>query len=1107
MILLKRVRLINWHNYVNDTLEFDKITYLIGVNAVGKTTILDAIRYCLTTSKAFNVLGNREGSRTLQGFVHAKQRAENLYLRRGHTVSYIGVEFFDKEHNSYFVITVRVESESPEQEMHHVRQTWYISPNGIRLEDLPFIDENTNTPNSREKFSIAAGRMLPIDRQSEAKNLICQRLGIGKSDSPLGKKFSSVFPMGTSLKEIKDFRTFIYEYILSQPVMDLDALQKDEQELENLQETLTLAQRRAHQLKDIVDLGKQAIEKERNACICGGGVKYAQYQYHAALHSKILAEQNRHREELECLERQRLDAQQKAEDKHESYMQAKQAADDCDEGKLLEVLRGKAKEQERELRTLQVRVSSFLNGRDRITELLRKTSDIYSVDVDLYPEEIRKIPSRNHQAMLDALESETHMLEERIRNQLIDLQYQLQFLRSEITELEDKISQLEKGSWVYPDQNRANFVRDAINKALVGQGLTADAKILCELLYMEDESWQDCVEACLGYRRFDILVSREHYRSAKHVFEALGEAVGSVSLLDTPALHHARNQTSDNDNSLTAKVSSENQLARVYVGELLGSIACCENSSELENFPHSATRDLLRHFPYRLARLRKPEHYIGLDARKQQLENAKSKRSLLYKEKQKLSDEIDTLEKMRKLAETVIYSKDIAIVREYWEVESEYHELSNQYSRTCTEIDEWEKSPLLRGLLAKVKRMEKEWKEQQALCESLGGGIRYRSEKIGECEQALENLQSEIKVSLNNWNQFSNEYSYLITEVELRYTKDAEKHTPEKIVELALRRWNDVENDKRGFINNELVPAQHAYNIEYTCEMITGIEGIDAFSLQHDQLVAIDLERYSASLQAAKDRCRERFRKDILYRMKDDIRTARRQFRELSRIMQQLQYGEEKYQFQVRESQNPENARLYSLIMSDQNEQMTQEDSIFNLVATSDQTYEAQVDDFVERILSVAKDVSEARQKGKAVDRQMTQIIDYRHYLDYDIIITNTKTGESVPLSKVSQDSSGGENQAPFYIAICASLLQIYQKCENGIRLVLLDEAFSNMTSDRIKPMMKMFRQMGLQVLLATTVEKASAIQPMCDVTYSIVKSGSRNSIAQFSLEVREDEL
>ena len=287
--------------------------------------------------------------------------------------------------------------------------------------------------------------------------------------------------------------------------------------------------------------------------------------------------------------------------------------------------------------------------------------------------------------------------------------------------------------------------------------------------------------------------------------------------------------------------------------------------------------------------------------------------------------------------------------------------------------------------------------------------------------------------------------------------------------------------------------------------MIVGIAGIDLFRAQHDQLVQIDLERYSASLQRAKERCRERFRKDILYRMKDDIRNARRQFRELSRIMQELRYGEEMYQFQVRESQDPENGRIYALIMSEQNEQLTQEESMFNMVAMSDQAYEAQIDEFVERILSAARETAEARQKGKRADRQMIELVDYRQYLDYDIIITNTKTGETVPLSKVSQDSSGGENQAPFYIAICASLLQIYQKCENGIRLVLLDEAFSKMTSDRIKPMMKMFRQMDLQVLLITTVEKASAIQPMCDVTYSIVKSGSRNSVAPFYLEVSDD--
>ena len=66
------------------------------------------------------------------------------------------------------------------------------------------------------------------------------------------------------------------------------------------------------------------------------------------------------------------------------------------------------------------------------------------------------------------------------------------------------------------------------------------------------------------------------------------------------------------------------------------------------------------------------------------------------------------------------------------------------------------------------------------------------------------------------------------------------------------------------------------------------------------------------------------------------------------------------------------------------------------------------------------------------------------------------------------------------------------------MRLILLDEAFNNMTSDRIEPMMKMFKKLNLQLVLIATAEKATSILPYCDITYSIVKSGNRNAIRAF---------
>lgn len=72
--------------------------------------------------------------------------------------------------------------------------------------------------------------------QADARRRICRVLGIGEANSPIGKKFNEVFHMGTSLEDIKDIREFIYTYILPEPEVNIDFLQKDMRELERLQE-------------------------------------------------------------------------------------------------------------------------------------------------------------------------------------------------------------------------------------------------------------------------------------------------------------------------------------------------------------------------------------------------------------------------------------------------------------------------------------------------------------------------------------------------------------------------------------------------------------------------------------------------------------------------------------------------------------------------------------------------------------------------------------------------------------------------------------------------------------------------------------------------------
>ena len=48
MKLLKKVRLINWHRFQDETIEFGKSVLLSGENGAGKTTVLDAIQFVIT---------------------------------------------------------------------------------------------------------------------------------------------------------------------------------------------------------------------------------------------------------------------------------------------------------------------------------------------------------------------------------------------------------------------------------------------------------------------------------------------------------------------------------------------------------------------------------------------------------------------------------------------------------------------------------------------------------------------------------------------------------------------------------------------------------------------------------------------------------------------------------------------------------------------------------------------------------------------------------------------------------------------------------------------------------------------------------------------------
>ncbi len=1092
MIELKRLKLINWHNFENVTFDCARLTYMIGVNAVGKTTILDAIRYCLTTNRNFNALGNKKSGRTLQGSVHAKQRGENAYRRPGHTVAYIGAEFWDSAKRTPFVIAVRVESEGPMQELHPGDQTWYLSEDGCTLEQLPFIDPKTGAPSAKEDFKPATGRLSYTRSPSEARDRISRALGIGRASSPLGKKFNEVFQMGTSMDEIPNFREFLYQYILPQPELDLDALQGDRLELENLHAVLAEAQTRADALEEIVKFGREATEKQTEALVNRGAALLARAAADGGEQGVWQERLDNGHRQLDTLNARYAEAKSAEAEARRAYLTAHGAASASGEGRALDAMTEELSHRKTALETASrkaAQAEAAAAKADALLTALRRgglASGIKPADLtaDTLPQ------------FTDWLTAQEKPLEEAY----FAARQNTAALQKEQADKRAELDAVTGGKWVYPHGDAATRVRDAVNAELKSRGMKPDAKIFCELLNVEDESWQDCVEACLGDRRFDILVPPTHYEAAKSAFVALKDKVGPISLLDTPGIRKAnRRMNRLSPDSLAAQVTSENPLAAQYAETILGRIICCDTPDTLEQYTDSATRDLLRHHPFRLERLRTPQRFIGLEARR-------ACAGVLAEELEALTERTRTAAQTEQNLKAA-YSQYQSFQRGtapqelagLWDARAAVERARAAVSEQEARLAECRENPMLQELYREEETREAAWEAARTAVEQVGGDIRVCEKQLASCEAEQKKAGDTAGQSADAVQKFFAAHPLVEPLARTRMLALAPADKPRAAAQTAEKAQAKLDDALAVYLTGTLEPAQKAYNEHYVCDYPLGLAGLDQYRAQHESLVRIDLERYAARLEQAQRDCKDRFRKDILFRMKDDIFNARRQFRELNKVMEQLTYGEEVYRFELEPSRDPQLAAFYQVIVDKGNQQMTEDNSLDNLAATSDPAYERQVDELMEKIMADVDENTRARQEGRSTGgTTLSDYVDYRTYLDYDIKVTNRVTGQQAYLSRVSRDSSGGENQAPFYVAICASLLQIYQKSENSIRLVLLDEAFSKMTSDRIRPMMELFRRLQLQVILISTVEKSTAIQPYCDITYSIVRHGNANAIAPF---------
>lgn len=264
---IRRIRLINFHNFTNETIDLEHggHLFLLGDNGCGKTTVLDAVHYVLTAGRSleFNsaarVAGSRQEGRRIQGVV-MRYNVETGALHPSGGVTYAALEISGR-HGRPTTFAIGISTHSMDESV----QRWGIIRE-CALEDIPFlVHENGQTrPRNHQEMRKEMGEGAGFYRQmSRYEKEVARRLFGGEQ---LFDEVCRFLSTGKAYREIvsrtSDYHQ-LFRQLLQEPEMDVfEKVIEHLKTLENSRDDLDGLRRKHHYVQKLHRL-RQDVDRIR----------------------------------------------------------------------------------------------------------------------------------------------------------------------------------------------------------------------------------------------------------------------------------------------------------------------------------------------------------------------------------------------------------------------------------------------------------------------------------------------------------------------------------------------------------------------------------------------------------------------------------------------------------------------------------------------------------------------------------------------------------------------------------------------------------------------------------------------------------------------------
>lgn len=1114
---LKRILLMNWLYFGKQLIEVDDVNFITGKNGAGKSTVIDALQIVLlgeTSPRNFNKAANDSSQRTLEGYLRADLDENSPKSRRGKDFSsYIACEFHDDQTEADFVAgivfdcrhdgTVRqqyflYDGTIPSHCFVENRQTMSIPALRAWLKSMPDSHGQLFDTNWRYREELLSKWNVHTDQ-------VCRML----------KK-------AVSFRPIVDIRQFITENICDIPEKpDIEAMQ---QTIRDYQHHERLAEQQGKKLEALDAIGRQyhrwleAAEDLRQ-------VRFL----------SLWAEAEQQRQQLEQLVQEEQACRRDLEESAQRCRELEGAISDREQQKSSRQAQREKSDIYREQHRLQAEQQRIQQERRRLSR-----------DIDAALEEIRKeaarltdlcrcmaqwpdleaVSSLRQQAgelarvcapfLEDAAALLTGSLEplEQAQEACAEFSHRLQQAAYGLAEsvrqsqkarqdTEKTLALLQKDVKDYPS-GLLKLQRD-LTDGLQKRHPNATVEILADVLEIVDgeEVWRGAVEGFLNTQKFYLLVEPEVYDDALSLYDSLkGNGRQTYGLVDVGKIRQ-REQTDAQAGSLAQKVETDNDLARSYVNYLLGRVICCDTAAELREHRAAITADGMVYQGYvarPIPRQRMEDAFLGRKAVALRMEKLRAELQRQQESMERLHPVEQLLEDQRK-RELLFTTRFLQEMAQRQADAARREALDQQLAQIETQLEGldllWleELDREIAQLDGEITQLRKTLRE-----EDRNGGLltnrlqQLTEEKLPQTRQLLAETERTI------------EGRYPAEDREAvglpRYREALQRLKKPSAILRQLRDQAPESEAHAATQWEQLLRLRREYVQQYRpCSFAVDATHNDEFEGERQLLADSALPAYREKIRKARESALEQFQNDFLARLKSSIDQVQEQVRNLNRALERTQFGTDRYRFIV--ERNPDYAEYYDMILSP--ELMEGEGGLFAL--PFQQKYGPLIEDLFSRIAGSDDTEINARQQSE-LQQNIERYTDFRTYLRFDLETTDGN-GNRQMLSKTLNTKSGGETQTPFYIAVLASFAQLYRVNDplalgNTVRLVIFDEAFNKMDSERIVESIRLLRKMGLQAIICTPPDKLPDIMPEADRTLLVCKDKYQMQILPYGKERAE---